>query len=86
VKGSTPTQIESIRRQEMLEEIQQIQETHTHLPLFARNLITRDIVSLRAMTTKSISAYLYGTKKVVEAARAHGKDLNQRTLQQFITS
>jgi hypothetical protein len=86
VKGDTPTKVESIQRHEMIEEIVEIQKTHTHLPSFARNLISRDTVSLRAMSTNSISAYVYGARMVAEAARVHGKDLDQRTLTQFFES
>jgi hypothetical protein len=84
IKGETPTQVESIRRQEMLAEITDISQAHLHLPLFARNLISRDIVSLRDMSTTSIASYLYGARTVAEAERKHGKDLDQRTLKKFI--
>jgi hypothetical protein len=68
----------------MLEEIADIQQAHLHLPLFARNLISRDIVSLRAMSTTSIASYLYGARTVEEAARIHGRDSDQRTLKKVL--
>jgi hypothetical protein len=86
VKGETPEQAESIRRRDMIEEIKQIQETNVNLPLFARNLISRDIVLLRAMSTSSITAYLYGARTEAEAAHEHGKDLNQRILKHYFKS
>jgi hypothetical protein len=57
----------------MIEERIDIQEVYTQLPLFARNLISHDTASLRAMSTKSISDYLYGARIVAEAARVHGQ-------------
>jgi hypothetical protein len=68
----------------MLAEITDISQAHLRLPLFARNLISRDIVSLRAMSTTSIASYLYGARTVEEAAQKHGKDLDQRTLKKFL--
>jgi hypothetical protein len=83
VKGDTPAKVELIRRQNMIDEIKQIQETNTNIPLFARNLISRDIVSLRSMSTPSLSAYLYGTRMVVASIRDRGLDIDQKTLKQY---
>jgi hypothetical protein len=68
----------------MLVEITDIRQAHLHLRLFAGNLISQDIVSLRAMSTTSIESYLYGAWMVAEAARKHGKELDQRTLKKFL--
>jgi hypothetical protein len=57
-KGETPEKAESIRRRAMIEEIKQIQETQVNVSLFARNLISRDIILLRAMSISSITSYL----------------------------
>jgi hypothetical protein len=84
VNGETPTQSNIIKRQNMIEEILYIQSTHTDLPLTARQLISRNITSLRSMSTSSIPAYLYGAKLVAEAARKYGRNLDQQTLDKFI--
>jgi hypothetical protein len=68
----------------MIDEIRQIQQTNINLPLFARNLISRDAVSLRSMSTSSLSAYLYGTRMVVESIREHGPDTDQKLLKSFL--
>jgi hypothetical protein len=67
----------------MIEEILHIQSTHIDLPLTARQLISRNQTSLQSMSTSSISAYLYGAKLVAEAARKHGRNLDQLTLNKF---
>jgi hypothetical protein len=49
VHRETPEQIESIHRTTMIAEIVKIQEAHQHLPLSARDLISRNDTALRAM-------------------------------------
>jgi hypothetical protein len=78
--GETPAKAESIRQQTMINEILHIQANHLHLPLSARQLISRDVVSLRAMNTTSISTYLYGAKLLAEAARQYGHTIGQQTI------
>jgi hypothetical protein len=82
VKTDTPTKVESIRRQNMINDILHIQATHLDLPLAIGHLI-KGIASLQAMTTSSISTYLYGAQIVAEAARIHGRNIDQQMITQF---
>jgi hypothetical protein len=84
--GDTPKKSEVIKRQNMIDEVLHIQSTHTDLPLTARQLISRDQISLRSMSTASISGYLYGAKLVAEAASKYGRKVDQQTLIRFIDS
>jgi hypothetical protein len=85
VHGETPEKIEIIRRQSMIDEIKHIQMAHAHLSASARALIRRDVISLRAMTTSSITAYLYGAKELVEEYRQNtiNVETGQQRIQQF---
>jgi hypothetical protein len=83
VNGDTPSKVESIRRQNMINEILHIQATHPDLPIAISHLISREPASLQAMTTSSISAYLYGAQLVAEAAKQHGKNIEQQTITQM---
>jgi hypothetical protein len=86
VNGETMIQSEVIKRQDMIEEIRHIQSTNADLPLTARLLISRDQTSLQSISTSSISAYLYGSKLVAEAACKYGRNIDQQTLNKFIES
>jgi hypothetical protein len=81
--GEAPEKAVSIRRQQMIDEILHIQNTHTHLSLSDRELINRDIILLQAMTTSSLTAYLYGARTVVETARQHPRVTGQQRIQKF---
>jgi hypothetical protein len=83
VNGDTPSKAESIRRQNMINEILHIQTTQQNLPITVSHLISRDQASLRAMTTLSISTYLYGAQLLEEAARQHGRHIGQQTITQM---
>jgi hypothetical protein len=68
----------------MIEEIQHIQTTHTHIPLSGRELINRNILSLRAMTTPSLSAYLYSAREIAETYKRHNtRETGQLRIQQY---
>jgi hypothetical protein len=79
--GDTPKKSEVIKRQNMIDELLHIKSTHTDLPLTAR-----DQISLRSMSTASITGYLYGAKLVAEAASRYGRKVDQQTLIRFIDS
>jgi hypothetical protein len=82
--GETSEKAETIKSQNMIEEIIHIQTTHTHLPQSDRDLINRDRISLRAMTTSALAAYLYGAKELVEASRQYTpRETGQQRIQQF---
>jgi hypothetical protein len=86
VRGDTPKKSEVIKRQNMIDEVVHIQSTHTDLPLTAKQLKSRDQISLQSMSTALISAYLYGAKLVAEAASKYGRNVDQQTLIRFIES
>jgi hypothetical protein len=83
VNGETSEKTESIKRQHTINEILHIQNTHSHLPHSARDLINRDLQSLWAMNTSSISVYLYGARMLVEMACQQHQDTGQHTLLQY---
>jgi hypothetical protein len=58
VHGDTPEKAETIKQTHIIDEIIHIQGSHSHLLVSARALISRDRISLRAITTLAISAYL----------------------------
>jgi hypothetical protein len=61
-----------------------IQATHQDLPIESRTLISRDIMSLQAMTTSALTSYLYGVQEVIEASRQHRhRETGQEQIQQF---
>jgi hypothetical protein len=69
----------------MIKDILDLQRRTTHLPLFVRALMSRDEVSLRAMSMASITAYLYGMHKFTEEAKNHNNEPGQQTKKQFFT-
>jgi hypothetical protein len=68
----------------MIDEILHIQTTHPDISLSDKALINRDIISLRAMTTSALSAYLYGARTLVETIRHESnRETGQRSIQQY---
>jgi hypothetical protein len=64
--------METIKQENMINKILHIQTTYSHLPISRTALIKRNIISLRAMTTPALSAYLYGARELVEKFRQQG--------------
>jgi hypothetical protein len=61
------SETETIRRTTMIAEILHIETSLNFLPMLDRQLISRDQTSLRAMSTTSISSYLYGARMLAES-------------------
>jgi hypothetical protein len=84
VHGETPEKAVTIKRQHTINDILHIQTTYPDLSISDKELINRDIISLRAMTTSSLSAYLYGARTLVETIRQESKrETGQRGMQQY---
>jgi hypothetical protein len=68
VSGDTPEKTKHIKRQENIQEILYIQNTHTHLTIEARSFFDGDVKSLQGMNTSSLTAYLYGAKILTQSS------------------
>jgi hypothetical protein len=83
VHGETPEQTEEINRTTMIAEIIDIQQSHQHLPISSRELISRDKTSLQDMPTPSLSLYLYGAIMLAESAKKHPNKIETRPISKF---
>jgi hypothetical protein len=83
VQGESQEKRVHIKRQEMIQEILSIQNTHKHLPMEARSLIDRDEKSLQGMKTSLITAYLYGAQMLAQSFRDIQNDTRQRRIPTF---
>jgi predicted SpoU family rRNA methylase len=67
----------------MIQEILQIQNTHQHLSYDERSLIDREEKALQVMTTRSLTAYLYGAQMLVKSAKDHIRTTIQEIIQNY---
>lgn len=84
VNGETPEKAENIRRQKMIDEILDIQSSLRDVSIEDSELINRDAMSLRTMTTTSLSTYLYGAGMLAESYRRRtAQEINRPVITNF---